>query len=262
MSSVEPHVHEAILAALAAIEAEAGMRVLFAVEAGSRAWGFPSPDSDYDVRFVYVHPPDWYLRVLPGEDHLARMLPGDLDLAGWELRKTLQLFAQSNAVLFEQLGSELVYRQRGELRERLLALLPAFFNPIAVGHHYLGLARRMHAGHLGGERVNLKKLFYVLRPLAACRWIERHDSMPPTGFDAVLRGIDLTPQQRSWIDELAAQKAAAGEGDAVPLPAPVRAWIDGWLQHAAAQVPGLPRRSGDVQQLDRLLADSVRGHEL
>ncbi|MBZ0153095.1 MAG: nucleotidyltransferase domain-containing protein, partial [Planctomycetes bacterium] len=223
---------EAILAALRGIEHERAVRVLFAIESGSRAWGFASPDSDFDVRFVYVHPLDWYLRITAGDDQITRLLPGDLDVVGWELRKALRLFGSSNVAMLEHLGSSIVYRDDGVLLPQLRALVPAFFNAIAAAHHYLGLATRMHQEHLAGSEVNLKKLFYVLRPLAACRWIECHQTMPPTGFADVVAGIELSPQQRAWLDELWQQKVAAGEAQRAPLAADRRAWIDAWLQQS------------------------------
>lgn len=76
---------------LTRIERESGVRVLLAVESGSRAWGFASPDSDYDVRFLYAHPRDWYVSVFEGRDVIEQMLPGDLDVSGWDLRKALRL---------------------------------------------------------------------------------------------------------------------------------------------------------------------------
>ncbi|MBK8980071.1 MAG: nucleotidyltransferase domain-containing protein [Planctomycetes bacterium] len=250
---------EAILRALEAIEAEHSVRVLYACEAGSRAWGFASPDSDYDVRFVYVHELDWYLRVRPGRDSLSRMLPGDLDLAGWELRKALSLFAGSNATLFEHLGSDIVYRDERNFAARLRELLPSFFDPIAAGHHYVGLASRIHGEHLQGGHVILKKLFYVLRPLAAFRWIELHGTMAPTRFDAVLRGIDLGTDRIGQVTELRRRKVALSEAGAVPLDPAIHAWIGEWLERSRAAARSLPRRGGDLAALDRLLAELVRG---
>lgn len=248
---------EAIERSLVAVEAERSVRILFACEAGSRAWGFASPDSDYDVRFVYLHDVDWYLRVSPGRDSIEQMLPGDLDLSGWELRKALSLFGSSNASLYEHLGSDIVYRDVGGLRAALQLLAPSFFNPMAAGHHYLGLAARVHGEYLTSELVNLKKLFYVLRPLAACRWIAQHASMPPTRFADVLAGIDLDARQRGWIDALWAQKELASERTSAPLDPQVRAWIDDWLARCREEARALPRRSGDGAELDRLLARTV-----
>jgi predicted nucleotidyltransferase len=251
-------VRDDIQQALRTVEQECGVRVLYAVESGSRAWGFASPDSDYDVRFVYVHELDWYLRLAAGPDHLERMLPGDLDVVGWELRKALGLFAGANASLFEHLGSPIVYRDEGGLLSGLRALVPTFFNPIAAANHYLGLARNVHDSCLAAPQVNLKKLFYVLRPLACLRWIELRDSMPPTEFHAVLDGIDLTVAQRGWITDLTAQKAGVGEAHGAPLAANLRDWLGAWLQQGKAAAAALPHRSGDRAVLDRVLARCVR----
>jgi uncharacterized protein len=248
-----------ILRALRDIEEERRVRVLFAIESGSRAWGFASPDSDYDVRFVYAHELDWYLSVVPGTDHVERMLPLDLDVAGWELRKALGLFGSSNASLMEHIGSPLVYHDEGGVLAELHALVPQFFNPIAAGHHYLGRARRVRDTYLVGEHVNLKKLFYVLRPLGCLRWIELHASMPPTAFAAVLAGIDLSDEQRGWIAALTEQKSMVSEKHGEPLPAHLRAWIDGWFERSEAAVAGLPNRHGDRTLLDGVLARVVRG---
>lgn len=140
---------DAVRAALASIAGEKGVRVLFAAESGSRAWGFASPDSDYDVRFLYVPAWESYDSVFPGADSLTANLPGDLDMAGWELRKALQLFAKGNGPLYEWLGSPIVYRELPGFADELRALLPAVFHPPVVLFHYLGLARRTLEAHLG-----------------------------------------------------------------------------------------------------------------
>lgn len=79
------------------------MRFLIAVESGSRAWGFPSPDSDYDIRFIHIHPRDWYLSLQPGRDVIERPIIDNIDLNGWDLRKALGLLLKSNAVVSEWL---------------------------------------------------------------------------------------------------------------------------------------------------------------
>jgi predicted nucleotidyltransferase len=113
-----------IATALAALEAQHGIRILCACESGSRAWGFPSPDSDYDVRFIYVHALDWYLGLDEGPDTLNFPVDDELDLAGWELRKTLRLLRSSNAALFEWLQSPIVYHEVPGFRAQLAPLLP------------------------------------------------------------------------------------------------------------------------------------------
>lgn len=259
---------DAIERALATVAAETGVRVLHACESGSRAWGFASPNSDYDVRFLYVHDVAWYLRVFPDRDTIERMLPGDLDLSGWDLKKALGLFAKSNVALFEHLGSGIVYVDGAGLAARLRALVPEFFDPIAAGHHYLAIARTMRDSYLGGAelddghasdgRVDVKKLFYVLRPLAAFAWIEAHSSMPPTRFDDALAGIELGATERGWIAALHAQKVARNEGDRVPLDPRIRDWIDGWIARARDAAKALPSRRGRGEVLDDVFREFVR----
>lgn len=81
---------------LSAVEKENDIKILFACESGSRGWGFPSPDSDYDVRFIYVRPYRYYLSVMERADDLNFAISGDLDMYGWDLRKVLQLMRKSN----------------------------------------------------------------------------------------------------------------------------------------------------------------------
>lgn len=249
---------DAILASLQAIADERSVRIHFAIESGSRAWGFASPDSDFDIRFVYSHPLEWYLRVSEGNDQIARMLPGDLDLVGWELRKALRLFSKSNVSMMEHLGSPIVYLDEDKLLSTLRSLIPEFFNPIAAAHHYLGLASRIHDEYLGGPDVNLKRLFYVFRPLASCRWILLHHTMPPTEFGATMQGIDLQPKQMEWIDALQQQKSKASESHDSSIAPEVYEWIQRWLATSKEAARSLPHGGGKVEILDELLAQRLR----
>lgn len=136
-----------VLDELQRIEREHQVTVLYACESGSRAWGFASPDSDYDVRFVYVPRNDWYLRVDEPRDVIERPLSDELDISGWELRKTLRLMRGANPSLLEWLGSPLVYRADAEATRRLRELGEAFYSPRAVRHHYLSMARKNLRGY-------------------------------------------------------------------------------------------------------------------
>ena len=158
-----------IQTALRQLEATHGIRILYACESGSRAWGFPSLDSDYDVRFIYCHSPAWYLALDEGPDTLNFPVDDELDLAGWELRKALRLLRGSNASVFEWLQSPIVYHEALDFRARLAPLLPAAFNLKAGLHHYLGQLRRGVEEDLTGPDVRLKRLFYALRSALAAR---------------------------------------------------------------------------------------------
>lgn len=243
-----------VLEELGRIEREHGVRVLLAVESGSRAWGFASPDSDYDVRFVYAHPCDWYVSVEEPRDVIEEMLPGDLDVSGWDLRKTLRLFSKCNLALNEWLGSPIIYAEALGFREQLLHLLPGFFNPLAGIHHYRSMASRALEDAPQGDGIRIKKLFYVLRPLFACRWIERRRSQPPTLFADLVAAELVSAEERGWIDNLCKRKAAAGEADLVTLEPQRGEAIRAELERfRSMSVPLNAPRTGSKAELDELL---------
>ncbi|HWU52022.1 MAG TPA: nucleotidyltransferase domain-containing protein [Tahibacter sp.] len=243
-----------ILAALAAIEREYAVRVLFAAESGSRAWGFASPDSDYDVRFVYVHARDWYLRLGEPRDVIEQMLPDDLDVSGWDLRKALRLFARSNIALYEWLGSPIVYREDPAFAAPARALIARHFQPAAALHHYLGTARTTFHEHLSSDTVRLKKVFYFLRPILACRWIEQARTQPPTTFAELVAADWVDTDERAAIAELQHRKQFASEADREALDPALAQWMRDQLEYYARIGPTLARRvDGNLDELDRLM---------
>ena len=246
-----------IRAALVALEAQHGIRILYACESGSRAWGFPSPDSDYDVRFLYVHPLDWYLRLDEGPDTLSFPVDDELDLAGWELRKTLRLLKGSNAALFEWLQSPIVYREAAGFRTQLTPLLPIAFNLKAGLYHYLGQLRRGVEEDLIGEEVRLKRLFYALRSALAARWIRERQTLPPMEF-APLREL-LPGNLQSSVDELLAKKAVSNEKTTLARPAALVAFLAEELAAGQAVRESLVTMRGQKidDALDKLLRELV-----
>jgi predicted nucleotidyltransferase len=247
-----------IAAALAALETQHGIRILYACESGSRAWGLPSPDSDYDVRFIYVHPLAWYLGLDEGPDTLNFPVDDELDLAGWELRKTLRLLRGSNAALFEWLQSPIVYHEAPGFRAQLAPLLPVTFNQKAGLHHYLGQLRRGVEEDVSSEEVRLKRLFYALRSALAARWIRERHALPPMEF-APLR--ELLPVDLQRIAEgLLAQKAHANEKTLVARPAALVAFLAAEYAAGQAAREGLPvtKASGLNEALDAVLQAWVK----
>lgn len=243
-----------IVTELERIEREHRVRVLLAVESGSRAWGFASPDSDYDVRFVYAHEPEWYVSIAEPRDVIERMLPGDLDVSGWDLRKTLRLFAKCNLALNEWIGSPITYAEAPEFRRELGGLLPAFFNPIAAMNHYHNMAERTLADNYAEGRIGIKKLFYVLRPLYACRWIERTRAQPPTEFDELVAAEWMDASEQDWVKELVARKASAQEAQPIELGATKAQSIEAELARFKASMTSLPPPvKADTAVLDELL---------
>ncbi|MDO7876045.1 nucleotidyltransferase domain-containing protein [Hymenobacter sp. ASUV-10] len=243
-----PRIHTA----LAQLEATHGIRILYACESGSRAWGFPSPDSDYDVRFIYCHPAAWYLALDEGPDTLNFPVDELLDLGGWELRKALRLLRSSNAALFEWLQSPVIYHEALDFRARLMPLLPAAFNLKAGLHHYLGQLRRGVTEDMAGSEVRLKRLFYALRSALAARWIRERHSLPPMEF-APLRAV-LPEELQGLVEELLAQKAVAVEKAVAPVSEALRGFLA--QEYAAGQAAReeLPVTRGAVE-LDELFRE-------
>lgn len=201
-----------------ALESEAERRecsILFAVESGSRAWGFASPDSDYDVRAVYVRPLDWYLGLEEGlADTWSAMLPDELDIAAWDLRKFLRQFMKSNASVIEWIDSPIVYADCGLIGE-LKELVGRVFNPAHVAYHYASMFRHAMEDKAADGKISVKKLCYALRANAAVNWVVGKETMPPTAFASILEGLSLAVDETKAIGELLANKSQAGEKDRI-----------------------------------------------
>jgi predicted nucleotidyltransferase len=228
---------EQIQAELRRVERENGVRVLFAVESGSRAWGFASRDSDYDVRFIYAHPGDWYLAVEDRRDVIEAPISDGLDLAGWDLRKTLRLLRKSNPSLLEWIKSPIVY-QADPTFVLLFGLLAAeFFTKDRNFRHYLHMAQGNHRAYLQGERVRLKKYLYVLRPLLACRWIEQGRGPVPMKFDILVDQLVADANLRFHIAVLVARKRAGEELDEAQRIPVLHAFIEAELARLEKIVP-------------------------
>ena len=202
---------------LSQIEQRFDVDIILAVESGSRAWGFASPDSDWDVRFLYVHRKEWYFKVHPGRDVIETGIEqhplGELDINGWELRKSLQLLHKSNPALMEWLQSPLIYRRDQDVMNQYQTHADIFFKPQACFQHYVSMAITNYRQYLQRDSVRLKKYLYVLRPLFACQWIERYGSMPPIEFHKLIDELLPSGELRQEIDLLLAKKIAGGESE-------------------------------------------------
>lgn len=218
--------HERIIAAIKNIELEHKCAVLFACESGSRAWGFASPDSDYDIRFIYTNSLEWYLKVEDKPDIINKMLPEELDICGWDLQKTLRLFAKCNLCLNEWLNSPCIYYKNENFHNKLKMLIPEYFNSKKAMHHYLSTANKMVENHLQTNSVNIKKLFYVLRPLLACIWIMNKQTMPPTAFKELFAQHELSHGIMEFINLLLAEKSVSSEKHKIHLPKEISVWIN------------------------------------
>lgn len=202
---------EIIKAKLREIEEKENVRIILAVESGSRAWGFASPDSDYDVRFIYVRKETDYLRLNPLRDVIEWQLDETLDINGWDLKKTLQLLHNANPTVFEWCMSPIVYQEREEaaiLRE----ILPAYFSIKKSLFHYYRTAESTYKAYLQGERVRIKKYFYALRPLLAAKWIMDKKCPPPMLFSELVEA-ELEEELRPEVTRLVDMKVHMLEAD-------------------------------------------------
>jgi len=249
--------HQGVQHLLAALEVAHGIRILHACEGGSRAWGFASADSDFDVRFVHVKPREWYVRVqeapTTGKASVVEHMSEDrvLDAVGWDLRKALLLLAKSNPSLLEHMHSPIVYRDTPE-GEELVALARRYFSPKRCLHHYLSMAWGTRAQHLGGERVRLKKYLYVLRPVLASRWIANGRGIAPVEFQRLVEH-ELPSDQRELRDavaKLVSDKMAGdelGEAPAIPV---LDAFLASELERLLALCDTLREPQPDMAPLD------------
>ena len=177
---------EKIQEQLRRIEEAENIKILFAVESGSRAWGFASPDSDYDVRFIYIRRLEDYLRLDAIRDVIELPINDVLDINGWDLQKTLRLLHKSNPTLFEWFSSPIVY-QKTEFADKFRDLMMHYFSSKKTMYHYVSMAEGNYREYLKGDLIRAKKYFYVLRPVLACQWILDRGTPPPMLFSELLK---------------------------------------------------------------------------
>ena len=247
-----------IIEKLKEIETAEQVRVLYAAESGSRAWGFASPDSDYDVRFIYAREPEAYFSILPKRDVIEWQLDETLDISGWDIQKMFRLLLKSNPTLFEWASSPVVYQTTDDW-ERLRPVLNDAFSSKAGMHHYLSMAHGNYREYLKGETVRIKKYLYVLRPILACEWILDWGTPPPMLFREL---VDAELETSVWplVDELLALKQTRSEIDVMPRIDPLNRYIEMELEKLAEAIRQMPAQNGgDPEALDVLFRRIVLG---
>lgn len=251
---------ERIQAKLKEIEVQKGVKVLYACESGSRAWGFASMDSDFDVRFIYARPLDDYLRIFEATDFIELPVDNVLDINGWDIRKTLQLFLTSNPPLYEWLQSPVIYHCNPEFHQDLVALMPAYFSLRAGCHHYGSMTKKMME-LAGEEQVRIKKYFYALRTALAALWIVRKQALPPMEFHNLRKLVADTIWQQE-VETLLALKAVSHE-KTTTAPVPV---LDQWLHSAMEEIhekaAALPATKGLVNELDLIFRKWIQRYDV
>lgn len=230
------------------IERELGVEVLLAVESGSRAWGFASPDSDFDVRFIYKRPRNKYLQLNAARDVIELPIDDTWDVSGWDLDKTLRLLYKSNPTLYEWMNSPICYRRTG-FSDRIAPLLEQCFSAKNMLFHYLSMARRNKKEQLSDETVQPKKYFYVLRPVLACLWIMEHRTAPPVLFSDLTAAM-LPSQLSCTLEHLLDLKMNGPEKMRIePIPE-LHNYLTDTIQRIEAFMEALPRE--EPRTWDRL----------
>lgn len=205
------------------IERMHDIKILYACESGSRAWGFPSPDSDYDVRFIYARPLESYLSIKDVKNHMNFPLTDELDINGWDIRKTLQLISQSNTTAFEWLQSPIVYHQKEGFKDEAWKVCQKYFCRRSNIHHYLGIAKGAMMS-MNNDELKIKKLFYVLRPLLAALWCVEKNKISPMYIFPLL---ELMPEAvKNKVLSLIERKSKAEERFIIKPEPKIREWID------------------------------------
>jgi predicted nucleotidyltransferase len=251
-------VKKTIIEKLKAIAQDHNICMLYACESGSRGWEFPSPDSDYDVRFIYIRARSEYLSIQDQEDNLSFPIDNELDIYGWDLRKVLKLMMKSNTTPFEWLQSPIVYYGVPGFRDDLWALAQHYFSRRSNTHHYLGIAKGALETAQGDE-IKIKKLFYVLRPLLSAKWCMEKQTIAPMTIGPL---IALLPEDlRRQVSDLIALKATAPEGFIVRVGAALRQYIEQEFTACSEASGDLPKDSFAVAELDNFFRKTIMNHD-
>lgn len=251
---IAPEVREEILRRIKAAETEHGVKVLYAIESGSRAWGFESPNSDYDVRFIYAHPTQWYLTVdlEDKRDVIEYPIVDEIDINGWDIRKALKLFWKSNPAFIEWLQSPIVYVDDDHFADKARDLMPLIASSQKGIYHYLHMAKGNFREYLKKELVPLKKYFYVLRPLLAIMWLEKYDKPAPIEFEVLRKLVSDNKPLDEAISNLLVRKRASLEKEYAPAVPVINAFIESELERHESYAEKLKGRDADFESLNLL----------
>lgn len=240
------------------IEETNGVIVLLACEAGSRAWGFPSPDSDYDIRIIYKHEKDWYLRLTEDKDTIEMMFDNNnTDISGWDLRKSLRLLRKSNPPLLEWIQSPIIYKADSKFLTGINSIAECAYSRIATIHHYLSMARNCMAEIENMRNFKLKKFFYALRASVACKWILERDTIPPVIFPEMVEKLEIKDHLKKRIYELITLKSSSSESYLHHSEPELTAFVFECLDRAQSEAGNLPSSKGNMKELDSFFSKTL-----
>lgn len=247
---------------LKSIEASKDIAILWACETGSRAWGFASTDSDFDIRFIYVHKRDWYLSLSEKKDTIEMMLENnDIDISAWDLKKSLTLLRKSNAPILERIQSPIIYQSDQEFIKELRQVAETFYSRIATIHHYLSMSKKFVAELETEKEYKLKKFFYALRSAFVCKWILEKNEMPPIEFHKIFPHLGIDSALVSRIKELIQLKASIKESYYHSGEKQLLSLIKQFNEEAEEKKSSLPPSKGDSAQLDHLFRKYITKYD-
>lgn len=259
---ISEEIRTEIMYRLSRAEEEHGVRILFAVESGSRAWGFASPNSDYDVRFIYAHEPSWYQAVDLEErrDVIEYAIVDDIDLNGWDVRKALRLFWKSNPAFVEWIQSPIMYIDKSVFHAGAMSILPNIYAPEKGIYHYRSMAKTNYRGYLREEVVPLKKYFYVLRPLLAARWVQQFGCAAPIEFERLLTLLEREPTVLAEVRKLLEKKRNSPEMGRSAVVPTLNDFIEAELGGEPTEVPKKSRSPQVIGRLNELFHSVLNEH--
>jgi predicted nucleotidyltransferase len=253
--------NDLIIQKLHEIEQTEQIKILLAVESGSRAWGFASPDSDYDVRFIYVRPRNEYLKLNKNRDVIELPINDLLDINGWDLDKTLTLLYKSNPTLFEWFSSPIVYMD-SEFTVHFKRLMLNYFSTKHSLYHYISMAESNYRAYLREDMVKAKKYFYVLRPVLACQWILDRGTPPPMLF-AELKDAELPEPLQNDVDRLLDIKMNAPELKVIPRVNAINDYLDKTILEIRDRIASMPdERDRSWSELNQLFLQTLADYEV
>lgn len=240
------------------LEKEKGIEVLLACETGSRAWGFPSPDSDYDVRIIYKHNKDWYLCLVEEKDTIEVFYDNnEIDISGWDLRKSLRLIWKSNAALIERIQSPIIYKKKNEFVDGINLIAQKTYSRIGTIHHYLSMAKKKLSEVEEFPDYKLKTFFYALRASVACLWILEKEIMPPIEFRTMLNDLDIDEKLLSRIKELIELKSTISESYMHNGEQDLILFMKTCIERADSESKSLPASKGQMSELSEFFINTL-----
>lgn len=258
INSIRPSIRKEIMVNLKKVEKEHNVTILYAVESGSRAWGFESKDSDYDVRFIYQRKRDDYLPL--GDeirDTIQHHVSKELDIDGWDIEKALKLFYKANPAFIEWLHSPIVYLDNGMFAKACRKLANRYFQSHKVIYHHMSLVKPIYYKFVEKEQVNIKKYLYALRSIFAAKWVEEYNTVPPIELERLLVGVTIPNDLKREIQVLVSNKAGGLESDVIDKLPAVEIFICNAIAEYEVNPPIKKEHNMSWEPLNKLMACSL-----